>query len=108
VPSTGRWAREILNLIRRLLQIVPKKYIGLLDYFVFRPTKSYSQHGEDITVLRYFNYHGPAKGVYLDIGCFHPRHDSNTYLLYKRGWRGINVDAEQYKIDVFRVAGRAT
>lgn len=91
-------------MIGRLLRIVPKKYIGLVDYLTYRPMRCYSQNGEDIVALRYFNYHGPSKGTYVDIGCFHPKHDSNTYQLYKRGWRGINIDADEFKIDVFKVA----
>ena len=29
----------------------------------------------------------------MDIGCSHPIFDSNTYLLYRKGHNGINVDA---------------
>jgi FkbM family methyltransferase len=89
--------------IRRLLRMIPKKYVGLIDYATYRPMKCYSQNGEDIIALRYFDYHGPSKGIYVDIGCFHPKHDSNTYQLYKRGWRGINIDADKFKIDVFKL-----
>ena len=32
-------------------------------------------------------------GFYVDVGAHHPRRYSNTYLFYKRGWRGINIDA---------------
>ncbi len=31
-------------------------------------------------------------GVYVDIGANHPIFVSNTYLLYLKGWHGINVD----------------
>ena len=34
-------------------------------------------------------------GFYVDVGCFHPKKHSNTYLLYKRGWSGINIDVEK-------------
>ena len=33
------------------------------------------------------------KGTYVDIGAFHPMLLSNTYELYRKGWRGIAVDA---------------
>jgi len=29
----------------------------------------------------------------VDVGAHHPKRFSNTYLFYKRGWRGINIDA---------------
>ena len=33
------------------------------------------------------------KGFFVDIGAHHPTRYSNTYYFYRRGWRGINVDA---------------
>lgn len=50
---------------------------------------SYSQSGEDTALLSYFD---SSVGTYLDIGSGHPIHLSNTYLLYRLGWRGICVD----------------
>ena len=43
------------------------------------------------------------KGVYLDIGCYHPIKDSNTALLYKNGWRGINIDISKESILMFEL-----
>lgn len=50
---------------------------------------TFSQHGEDLFVLEYFN-HRP--GFYIDIGANHPFRISNTYLLYLNGWRGITIE----------------
>jgi hypothetical protein len=37
---------------------------------------------------------GPRKsGFFIDIGAHHPFRYSNTYMFYKKGWRGINIDA---------------
>lgn len=61
----------------------------------------YSQWGEDLFIHSFFknkNY-----GVYLDIGCFHPYMYSNTCLLYKKGWRGLNIDINQTSIDLFNI-----
>jgi hypothetical protein len=33
------------------------------------------------------------RGFYVDIGAFDPIVSSNTHLLHRRGWRGIDVDA---------------
>ena len=41
------------------------------------------------------------KGIYLDIGCYHPIKDSNTALLYKNGWKGINVDISKESIEMW-------
>lgn len=52
---------------------------------------SYAQEGEDLFLKRYFN--NKRKGFFVDVGAHHPIRFSNTYLFYKMGWRGINVDA---------------
>ena len=63
----------------------------------------YSQFGEDIILKEYI----PKKfdrGFYVDVGCYHPKKFSNTYMLYKRGWRGINVDLDSLKVAGFNLA----
>lgn len=52
--------------------------------------RSFGQSGEDIIVASEF---GKKKnGFYVDIGAFHPKMFSNTYLFYKRGWSGVVVE----------------
>lgn len=53
--------------------------------------KSYSQEGEDMILSRIFG--DKKNGFYVDVGAHHPFRFSNTYLFYKRGWLGINIDA---------------
>jgi FkbM family methyltransferase len=60
----------------------------------------YSQEGEDILLSRIFGEQ--AEGFYVDVGAHHPRRFSNTYLFYKRGWRGINIDALPGSMKVFQ------
>lgn len=60
-------------------------------YFHDFSRKSYAQEGEDILLDRLFD--GKTCGFYVDVGAHHPQRFSNTYLLYRRGWRGINIDA---------------
>ena len=43
------------------------------------------------------------KGIYLDIGCYHPIKESNTALLYKNGWSGINIDISEETIEMFKI-----
>ena len=54
---------------------------------------SYSQEGEDLVLARIFGEQEIATGFFVDIGAHHPTRFSNTYYFYRRGWRGINVDA---------------
>lgn len=61
---------------------------------------SYSQEGEDLILRRIF---GEQKsGFFVDVGAHHPHRFSNTYLFYRRGWRGINIDAMPGSMDAFR------
>ncbi|MFL9962883.1 FkbM family methyltransferase [Paraburkholderia sediminicola] len=40
----------------------------------------------------------------MDVGAYHPVKFSNTYALYRRGWRGINIDMDPMKIEAFKLA----
>ena len=51
---------------------------------------AYSQEGEDLLLAKLFGQ--KMKGFFVDVGAHHPKKYSNTYLFYKRGWRGINID----------------
>jgi len=62
----------------------------------------YSQFGEDI-ILREILKKEITNGFYVDVGCYHPKKFSNTYMLYKRGWSGINIDMEEDKIKIFNL-----
>ena len=44
------------------------------------------------------------EGFYIDVGCYHPLEGNNTHLLYKKNWRGINIDANSLSIDLFNIA----
>ena len=65
----------------------------------FIKKKSYSMYGEDIFIVEYFRKKN--NGFYIDVGCYHPIHINNTYLLHKKGWSGINIDIHQLSIDLF-------
>ena len=69
------------SLINRLLMRDPD----------MQPNLCYGQDGEDLILNRMLD--GQTHGFYVDVGAHHPVRFSNTYLFYKRGWRGINIDA---------------
>ena len=61
--------------------------------------KSYSYGGVDLLINHFFR--NKKKGIYLDIGCYHPIEGSNTYKLFKKGWHGINIDLDSHSINLF-------
>jgi FkbM family methyltransferase len=61
---------------------------------------TYAQEGEDRILARIFAE--TEKGFYVDVGAHHPIRFSNTYLLYRRGWRGIAIDPIRSSADVHR------
>lgn len=70
-------------------------------------TSSYSQEGEDMILRRLFE--GTKRGFYIDVGAHHPFRFSNTYFFYKRGWKGLNIDATPGSMSLFRLfRGRDT
>jgi len=69
---------------------------------IFLPRKSYSMLGEDLIIEKFFKKKN--KGIYVDIGCYHPIDGNNTYLLFKKGWEGLNIDLNKTSIDLFNIA----
>jgi FkbM family methyltransferase len=59
----------------------------------------YSQEGEDILLLRLLG--NKRDGFFVDVGAHHATRFSNTYALYRRGWRGVNIDATPGSIASF-------
>lgn len=69
--------------------------------FKFYYKKSYSQFGEDLIIYNYFERCKNYKKNYLDIGAYHPKMLSNTYLLHKNNWCGYVVDTLDLKLKLF-------
>ena len=86
----------MLKKILRKLHIIHNIYI---KHKFFIKKKSYAMDNEDIAVLNYFK--DKKNGFYVDVGCYHPIHRNNTYLLHKKNWSGINIDTSQFSIDLF-------
>lgn len=77
----------LLSLVRKIFQIPV--------------TFSYSQGAEDLISDHYLRYQFGMEGAgtYVDVGCNTPVRYSNTFELYTRGWRGINIDANSSLIE---------
>jgi len=63
---------------------------------------SYSFNAVDLIIDYIFK--NKNNGFYLDVGSQHPISNNNTYLLFKRGWSGINIDLDKKNIDLFNTA----
>ena len=63
---------------------------------------SYSFGGVDLLVDYIFK--DKKNGTYMDIGAQNPYSNNNTYLLYKRGWKGTNIDLDLENIKLFDIA----
>jgi FkbM family methyltransferase len=77
--TAASWERA-KRIALRLLAMAPGWY----------RSSSYSHDGEDRILANLFP--GQAEGFFVDVGAHHPKRFSNTFLLYQRGWRGINID----------------
>jgi FkbM family methyltransferase len=71
---------------------VKKKLLKMFPIHYFRKNIYYSQEGEDIILKDLFYSKGLHKGFYVDVGAHHPIRFSNTHLLYKKGWSGLNFE----------------
>ena len=82
--------------IKKKLHIFHNIYIKH-KYFIKK--KTYSMDGEDLIIADYFK--NKENGFYIDVGCYHPIHRNNTFLLHNKGWNGINIDIHNFSIELF-------
>lgn len=85
----------MFRLIKDALPVPLKRKILEIKNIILdgNAVKSYAQEGEDLVLARILGSMKIEKGFYVDVGAHHPTRFSNTYYFYRRGWRGINVDA---------------
>jgi FkbM family methyltransferase len=83
-----------MNRIKKILRFLRDHEIGF-NY----GERSYAQEGEDMILRRIFDHQ--STGFYVDVGAHHPILFSNTYYFYKRGWRGMNIDAMPGSMEIF-------
>jgi hypothetical protein len=73
----------------------------IFEVFFSRKKVSYSTFGEDLILEGLLNRYTFISGnklefSYLDIGAWKPISASNTYILYKKGYRGTVVEANHH------------
>jgi FkbM family methyltransferase len=86
----------VIKEILKKLHIIHSIFI---KHKFFIKKKTYAMNNEDTAVLDYFK--NKKNGFYVDVGCYHPIHRNNTYLLHKKNWNGINIDTSEFSIDLF-------
>jgi len=86
------------------MKILNKIYLNLQNFYkkIILQDKYYSFSGVDIVLKKIF--YQQEKGFYIDVGCQNPIKNNNTYLLYKKGWEGINIDLDEDNINLFNSA----
>ena len=78
------------------------RYLNLYRRKIRYKKISYSLNAVDLIVDYIFK--NKNNGFYLDVGSQHPISNNNTYLLFNRGWSGINIDLDQKNIELFNTA----
>lgn len=73
-----------------MLQSIKRFLIAILDFV--RHKKSFAQDGEDVVLDSYLEGPKGYRGFFVDVGAHHPVRFSNTWMFYKKGWKGINID----------------
>lgn len=85
--------QSIKNGIKRVVySIIPPPHIP----------NSYSQAGEDAILTFLFHDYGKSKIEYLDLGTNTPDSCNNTFAFYKKGNKGVCVEADITLIDAIK------
>jgi len=97
--------KKIIKIIYNKLPKNVQDFLYKKYYLPFLNRKvglSYSQQGEDVVLAKSGLVDLNKKGTFIDIGAHHPKLASNTYLFYKKGWSGINIDPIPKMIEDFK------
>ena len=77
-------------------------YLSIFNRKIKYKKISYSLNAVDLIIDYIFK--DKYIGTYVDVGAQHPISNNNTYLLFKRGWNGINIDLDRKNIDLFNIS----
>mgnify|MGYP001464822250 FL=1 len=77
-------------------------YLSIFNRKIKYKKISYSLNAVDLIIDYIFK--DKDIGTYVDVGAQHPISNNNTYLLFKRGWNGINIDLDRKNIDLFNIS----
>jgi len=74
------------------------KFIKFIYWFYLKQNK-FSQGNEENIINSIFIEKND--GFFIDVGSYNPKRFSNTATLYRKGWSGINIDADKKNINLF-------
>ena len=89
----GYWKDKLPSWLFDTLENSRKNWFG-------KPKLTYSGEGEDLIIEKCMKL--VKKGLYVDVGCYHPKVGSNTFRIFKKGWSGINIDPNPETIRLFK------
>lgn len=90
--------------VRSFLRVMGIITSSISRLFLGRSVKySFAFTGEDKIIEGILKPLITNHGSYVEVGCNHPKFLSNTYGLYRKGWRGICIDANQNLISKYRL-----
>ena len=87
---------NFINKLYKKIHIIQNIY--LKNKFLIK-RKTYAMEGEDLEIIKILK--NIENGFYVDAGGYHPLDRNNTYLLYRKNWRGINIDLSEFSIELF-------
>jgi len=93
VPNLPKWMDEAIDKSMKAVGL-PTRY---KQWFLDHNKTSYSQCGQDVAA----SLITPFRGFYLEIGSSDPIKENNTYLLEKRGWKGVSIDLNKGMVNKF-------
>ncbi|WP_051633300.1 FkbM family methyltransferase [Thermonema rossianum] len=86
-----------------LLRVLRYASLSALRPFFGRSARlSYAFTGEDRLIESLLKPPFGYRGFYVEVGCNHPVFISNSFTLYRQGWRGICIDANPRLIRLFK------
>lgn len=89
--------RSLLNVIGIFSSSITRLILGRSLKYSFAFT------GEDRIIEGILKPIINEPGFYVDVGCNHPKFFSNTYGLYRKGWKGLCIDANESLIKKYRL-----
>jgi len=63
-----------------------------------------SQCGEDLIIEQRIPF--KKDGLYVDVGANHPIKYSNTFLFKMKGWSGVNIEPNPFRVKLFNIFRR--
>lgn len=102
--TSGYWEQIFEQCIELGIAPGKVKYFDVTDFKTKNINEMYvcpvySQEGEEIYLKEKFSE--KKKGIYVDVGAYHPYRFSNTYWAYQLGWTGINIEPNVDNLKLF-------